>query len=150
MLDSPSAGFVRVQSRRADNSAFVYAERRVGNLKLYLLRKEYRRWEKVSITSSLKALAWTLASGPLTIVPIMVGSVAHTSAVNRRIEAHFESLSFTESLLKPNQIATGFFYFKLPSGIERLENLRVEVTSTEEQTGSQLSYKFTLPTLNLR
>ena len=107
MLDSPSAGFVRVQSRRADNSAFVYAELRVGNLKLYLLRKEYRRWEKVSITSSLKALA----SGPLTIVPIIVGSVAHTSAVNRRIEAHFESLSFTESLLKPNQIATGFFYF---------------------------------------
>ena len=35
-------------------------------MKLYLLRKEYRRWEKVSITSSLKALAWTLASGPLT------------------------------------------------------------------------------------
>ena len=97
-----------------------------------------------------KALLWSLASGPLTIVPIIVGSVAHTSTVNRRIEAHFESLSFTESLLKPNQIATGFVYFRLPNGIERLENLRVEVTSTEEQTGHQLSYKFTLPTLNLR
>jgi hypothetical protein len=97
-----------------------------------------------------RALLWTLASGPLTFVPIVVGSVAHTSAVNRRIETHFESLSFTEGLLKPNQIAAGFLYFKLPSGIERLENLRVEVTSTEEQTGIPLSYKFTLPTLNLR
>jgi hypothetical protein len=64
------------------------------------------------------------------------------------------SVGFVEnvkiSLLKPNQIATGFFYFKLLDGIERLENLRAEVTPSEEQTGNQLSYKFTLPTLNLR
>jgi hypothetical protein len=49
-----------------------------------------------------------------------------------------------------NRFATGFFYFKLPDGIERLENLCVEVASTEEQTGNQLSYKFTQLTLNLR
>ena len=96
-----------------------------------------------------RALAWTLASGPLTIVPIIVGSVAHTAAVNRRIEAHFERLRFTESLVKPNQMMTGFFYFKLPSGTKRLENLRVEVTPSEEQTGNPLSYKLTLPSLDL-
>ena len=96
-----------------------------------------------------KALAWSLLSGPFTILPIIVGSVAHTAAVNRRIEEHFESLRFTDNLLKPNQIATGFFYFKLPSGMKRLENLRVEVAVSEEQTGNKLSYKFSLPILDL-
>ena len=62
----------------------------------------------------------------------------------------FGSCPLWEAISRSNQIATGFVYFKLPNGIERLENLRVEVTSTEEQTGNQLSYKFTLPTLNLR
>jgi hypothetical protein len=70
-----------------------------------------------------KALLWSLASGPLTLVPIIVGSVAHTSAVNRRIEAHFESLSFTGKLTKAQSDCDGFFYFKLPDGIKRLENL---------------------------
>jgi hypothetical protein len=35
-------------------------------------------------------------------------------------------------------------------GSKDWKTLRVEVTSTEEQTGNQLSYKFTLPTVNLR
>ncbi len=99
-----------------------------------------------------KALGWTLATGPFAILlwPATIGgSAAHTAAVNRRIEQHFESLRFTDSLLKPNQIATGFLYFKLPSGIKKLENLRVEVTPAEEQTGEPLSYKFSLPILDL-
>ena len=62
----------------------------------------------------------------------------------------WELSSIMGSDLSPQSDCDGFFYFKLPNGIERLENLRVEVTSTEEQTGNQLSYKFTLPTLNLR
>ena len=99
-----------------------------------------------------KALGWTLATGPFAIFlwPATIGgSAAHTAAVNRRIEQHFESLRFTDSLLKPNQIAAGFFYFKLPSGVTKLENLRLEVTPSQEQTGNQLSYKFSLPNLDL-
>ena len=99
-----------------------------------------------------KALGWTLAAGPFAIFlwPATIGgSAAHTASVNRRIEQHFESMRFTDSLLKPNQNAVGFFYFKLPSGVKKLENLRVEVTPTEEQTGKELSYKFSLPTLDL-
>jgi hypothetical protein len=99
-----------------------------------------------------KALGWTLATGPFAIFlwpATIAGSASHTAAVNRRIEQHFESLRFTDSVLKPNQTAVGFFYFKLPSGIKRLENLRLEVSPSEEQTGNQLSYKFSLPTLDL-
>ena len=97
-------------------------------------------------------MGWTLAAGPFAILlwPATIGgSAAHTASVNRRIEQHFESMRFTDSSLKPNQNAVGFFYFKLPSGVKKLENLRVEVTPTEEQTGKELSYKFSLPTLDL-
>jgi hypothetical protein len=59
-----------------------------------------------------KALLWSLASGPLTLVPIIVGSVGHTSAVNRRIEAHFESLSFTGKLTKAQSDCDGLFLFQ--------------------------------------
>ncbi|HTN73442.1 MAG TPA: hypothetical protein VMO00_20335 [Methylomirabilota bacterium] len=99
-----------------------------------------------------KALGWTLAAGPFAIFlwPATIGgSASHTAAVNRRIEQHFESMRFTDSLLKPNQMAAGFFYFKLPSAVTKLENLRVEVTPSQEQTGKQLSFKFTLPTIDL-
>jgi hypothetical protein len=52
-------------------------------------------------------------------------------------------------LLKPNQSAAGFLYFKLPPGIKKLDNLRVEVTPSEEQTAKQLSYSLSLPPLDL-
>ena len=77
------------------------------------------------------------------------GSASHTAAVNRRIEQHFESLKFNDSLLKPNQSAAGFLYFKLPAGIKKLDNLRVEVRPSEEQTAKQLSYSLSLPPLDL-
>jgi hypothetical protein len=99
-----------------------------------------------------KALGWTALAGPFAIFlwPATIsGSAAHTASVNRRIEQHFESMRFTDSLLKPNQNAVGFFYFKLPSGVKKLENLRVEVIPSEEQTGKELSYKFSLPALDL-
>jgi hypothetical protein len=99
-----------------------------------------------------KALGWTVLTGPFAIIlwpATIAGSASHTAAVNRRIEQHFESMRFNDSLLKPNQIAVGFLYFKLPAGIKRLENLRVEVTPSEEQTAKQLSYIMSLPPMDL-
>ena len=96
-----------------------------------------------------KALGWTLAGGPMLFPAMVLTSVSHTAAVNRRIEQHFESLRLVDSLLRPNQIATGFVYFKLPNGIKRLENLSIEITPTEEGTGQKESFKLTLPRLYL-
>jgi hypothetical protein len=99
-----------------------------------------------------KALGWTVATGPFFILlwpATIAGSASHTAAVNRRIEQHFESMRFNDSLLRPNQSAAGFLYFKLPSGIKRLENLRVEVTPSEEQTAKRLSFSLSLPTLDM-
>ena len=99
-----------------------------------------------------KALGWTLATGPFFILlwpATIAGSASHTAAVNRRIEQHFESLEFNDALLKPNQSAAGFLYFKLPDGVKSLEKLVVAVTPAEEQSGKKLSYKFSLPTLEL-
>jgi hypothetical protein len=56
-------------------------------------------------------------------VPIgTAASAGHTRAVNKRIEEYFEAMSFNYSVLKPNQYATGFLYFKLPSGMKKLKN----------------------------
>lgn len=99
-----------------------------------------------------KALGWTLATGPFAMFlwpATIAGSAAHTAAVNRRIEQHFESMRFNDFLLKPNQSAAGFLYFTLPAGVKKLENLRVEVTPSEERTGKRLSYTFSLPAIDL-
>ena len=99
-----------------------------------------------------KALGWTLLTGPLAILlwpATVAGSAAHTASVNRRIEQHFESMRFNDSLLKPNQSAAGFLYFKLPSGVKKLENLRVEVIPSEDQTGRRLSFTLPMPTMDL-
>lgn len=99
-----------------------------------------------------KALGWTVAAGPFAILlwPVTIGaSAAHTASVNRRIEQHFESLRFNDALLKPNQTAAGFIYFKLPSGVSKLEKLRVEVTPSEENTGKKLEFVLPLPAIDL-
>ncbi len=99
-----------------------------------------------------KALGWTLATGPFAILlwPATIGgSAAHTYSVNNRIRQHFESLEFTDSLLKPNQTAVGFVYFSLPGNVKRLENLIVQIEPTEEQGGKGLPFKFSLPVLDL-
>jgi len=99
-----------------------------------------------------KALAWTALAGPFAIIlwpATIAGSAAHTASVNRRIEAHFDSMRFNDTVLKPNQSAAGFLYFKLPTGLKKLENLRVEATPSEDGTVDRLSYKLSLPTLDL-
>jgi hypothetical protein len=100
-----------------------------------------------------KALAWTIATGPFAILlwPVTIaGSAAHTQSVNRRIQQHFESLQLVDALLKPNQVATGFVYFKLPENLTKLEKLSIGATASEEPGGKQLSFKLSLPEIALQ
>jgi len=76
--------------------------------------------------------------------------------VDRRVEHHFERIEFTDKLLKPNDVALGFVYFKIPGGWfspKRLENLTVNVTLEEdsygEQNGNPLYFELSLPTLEV-
>ena len=107
----------------------------IGNDLLGSLGGETAASQSANSEYAGKALGWTVATGPFAILlwPVTIGaSAAHTAAVNRRIEQHFESLRFNDALLKPNQTAAGFVYFKLPSGVKKLEKLRVEVTPSQK------------------
>ena len=99
-----------------------------------------------------KALGWTVATGPFAILlwpATIAGSASHTRSINRRIEQHFESLSFADALIRPNQVAAGFAYFKLPDGVKKLQNLTVQVEASNEQNGNKITSKLSLPTLEL-
>lgn len=99
-----------------------------------------------------KALLWTAAAGPFAILlwpSTVAGSATHTRAVNRKIEQHFQSLEFTDSLLRPQQAAVGFKYFKLPNNVKSLENLRIEVGLSEEAGGNRHVFRLPIPTLEL-
>jgi hypothetical protein len=100
-----------------------------------------------------KALGWTIATGPFAILlwPVTIaGSAAHTQSVNRRVQQHFESLQLTNALLKPNQTAAGFVYFKLPESSKSLEKLVIEATATEESSDKQLSFRLSIPAIALQ
>ena len=47
------------------------------------------------------------------------------------------------------QTAAGFIYFKLPSGVSKLEKLRIEVAPSEEISGNKLEFVLPLPTIDL-
>ena len=124
----------------------------LGNASLASLSGERAASQSANSEYAGKALGWTVLTGPFAILlwpATIAGSASHTAAVNRRIEQHFESMKFNDALLRPNQSTAGFVYFKLPSGIKKLENLRVEVTPSEEQTAKQVSYSLSLPPLDL-
>lgn len=100
-----------------------------------------------------KALGWTLATGPFAILlwPATIsGSAAHTQSVNRRIQQHFETLRFNDALLKPNQTAAGFVYFKLPDNSQKLDSVKVTAQATEESSGKRLSFAFSFPEIALK
>ena len=67
----------------------------------------------------------------------------------RAVGIEMDRERFNDTVLKPNQSAAGFLYFKLPSGVKKLENLRVKATPTEDGTADRLPYKLVLPTLDL-
>ena len=96
-----------------------------------------------------KALVWTVLTAPIAGPIGIAASAAHTRAVNKRIEEYFETMSLNYAVLKPNQYAAGFLYWKLPEGKTKLENLRVEATPYEEETGTRLFYKLAIPTLDV-
>jgi hypothetical protein len=100
-----------------------------------------------------KALGWTLATGPFAILlwPATIsGSAAHTQSVNRRIQQHFETLRFNDALLKPNQTAAGFVYFKLPDNSQKLDSVKVTAQATEKSSGKRLSFAFSFPEIALK
>ncbi len=135
--------------RIQENAVSVY----LGDQSLSSLSGDQAATEGANSEYAGKALGWTVATGPFAILlwpATIAGSAAHTASVNRRIEQHFESMRFSDALLKPNQTAAGFLYFKLPDdrGIV-LENLRVVVTPSEELSGRRLSYDFDIPPLDL-
>lgn len=96
---------------------------------------------------------------PLTIAAIPLGLFIYPTTVtlvDRRVEHHFERIEFTDKLLKPNDVALGFVYFKIPGGwfsSKRLENLTVNVTLEEdsygERNGNPLYFELSLPTLEV-
>lgn len=99
-----------------------------------------------------RALGWTLATGPfaLLLAPLtLTGSSAHTASVNKTIEEHFGTLQLPDALLKQNQNVSGFVYFKLPFGLQRLENAIVEIQPIDDVSGEKLSYKFVLPIIEI-
>lgn len=89
-----------------------------------------------------KALAWTLAAGPLLWPAATAASAVHTHGVNKKIEAYFEAASFQDALLSPKQNTLGFVYFKLPDGVKRPGSLTVEAEVIEDGTDNKLNYKF--------
>jgi hypothetical protein len=99
-----------------------------------------------------KALGWTLAAGPFAILlwPVTIGaSTIHTQGVNKRVIQYFEGTKYQDALISPKQTAIGFVYCKAPDGLNRLENLIVEAEITGDTSAKKLSYRFTLPPLQL-
>jgi hypothetical protein len=99
-----------------------------------------------------KALGWTVAAGPFAILlwPVTIGaSTIHTQGVNKRIIQYFEGTKYQDALINPKQTAMGFVYYKLPDRVSRLENFVVEAEAVGDTSGKKLSYKLTLPPLQL-
>lgn len=99
-----------------------------------------------------KALGWIVATGPFAILfwPVTIGgSVAHTQSVNNKIRQHFSRLELTDALLRPDQTAVGFVYFKLPDTGTRVDRLALTVEPLEEKSGQAMSYRFSLSILQL-
>lgn len=137
---------VTYQVRQREARAFL------GDQLLHPLRGKDAAIQAATRDSVGKALAWTAATGPFAIVlwPVTIaGSGSHTQEVNRRIEHHFENFEFGNAFVRPNQIAGGFLYFRLPDGIKRLDKLAIEVVASDENNKKGLNFKLALPTLEL-
>src|SRR5262249_50698365 len=99
---------------------------------------------------ALNALVNTAAIGPLAIyfgVLTIAGSASQTQKINRQIEHHFEQMELEDRVLKPNESATGFAFFRNP-GMALSDGLTVDVTLEPEvlgdTAGKPLVYHFTV------
>ncbi|MBI3001840.1 MAG: hypothetical protein HYY46_25775 [Deltaproteobacteria bacterium] len=100
-----------------------------------------------------KALGWTAATGPFALVfwPVTISvSGIHTKEINRKVERHFEMIAFGKAIVKPAEAASGFVYFKLPDGLNSLNNLTVEVAAHEIESGRRLLFKLLIPRMNVQ
>lgn len=70
--------------------------------------------------------------------------------VNNEVELHFERLALADALVKPNEAKAGFVYFKLPDKVKRLEGVTIEMNASDEKSGKRLTYKLSLPAMDLR
>jgi hypothetical protein len=100
------------------------------------------------------ALVNTAAMGPLAIyfgVLAVAGSATQTQKINRQIEHHFERMELEDRVVKPNETATGFVFFRMPANRGNLDGLTLNITLEPEllgdHTGKSLVYRFDLPAL---
>ncbi|MBI2875684.1 MAG: hypothetical protein HYY20_02245 [Candidatus Tectomicrobia bacterium] len=70
--------------------------------------------------------------------------------INNNVEMHFERLALGDTLLKPHEMKAGFVYFKLPNKVKKLEGLTLEMDLSRESGAKQLTYKLSLPALDIR
>ena len=141
-----NGGAERYVARRDDIKAFIK-----GQALTPLTAREAANQAATSEYAG-KALGWTLAAGPFAILfwPLTIGaSATHTHGVNKRIEQYFEGTQYQDYALAPKQTVVGFIYFKLPDGVKKLENFTVEAAASQDPSGKKLSYKFSLPPLQL-
>ena len=141
-----NGGTERYVARRDEINAFVS-----GKSLIHLTPREAANQAATSEYAG-KALGWTLAAGPFAILlwPATIGaSAVHTHGVNKRIEQYFEGTSYQDPAVGPKQTALGFVYFRLPGGQKKLDNFTVEATASVDPGGKKLSYKFSLPPLQL-
>jgi hypothetical protein len=110
---------------------------------------------EAAATGALRNPAWnalvnTAAIGPLAMyfgVLTIAGSASQTQKINRQIEQHFERMELENRVLKPNESATGFAFFRIPNAAIS-DNLTVDITLEPEvlgdTAGQPLVYHFTV------
>jgi len=98
------------------------------------------------------ALVNTAAIGPFAIYfwpASMAGSASQTQKINRQIEQHFERVELTDRIVKTNETATGFVFFRMPAGVSSLDTTILEMTLDAEPVEGhptrQLAYRFIIP-----
>jgi hypothetical protein len=156
--DLSSNGVVALLMKVENNGAEKYVAKR-DDIKAFLdgqplMPLTAREAASQAATSEYvgKALGWTVAAGPFAILlwPVTIGaSTIHTQGVNKRIIQYFEGTKYQDALVSPKQTATGFIYYKVPDRVNRLENFVIEAEATGDTSAKKLSYKFTLPPLQL-
>jgi|GEM_PF-1870471 len=101
------------------------------------------------------ALVNTAAMGPLAMffgVGAIAGSATQTQKINRQVEQHFERMELTDRVLKSNETATGFVFFKISAAASSPDTLQVEMILDSEPIVEgypvrQLAFQFTVPAL---
>jgi hypothetical protein len=98
------------------------------------------------------ALANTAAIGPLAMFfgwATIAGSASQTQKINRQIEQYFERMELTERILKSQETATGFVFFRAPTGGRSFSQVVVEITLEPEPLAGlgtkAVNYQFIMP-----